>query len=83
MARGVLVVPASACFAEGMFSIFGRIANWQCDGFQFSNISDLTIYKAKLSLHELAPDLNVKMWKAFRYPNYLVRSPRNGNRTDT
>ena len=56
MARDVLAVPASGCSVERMFSISGRIANWQRARLQDSTISDLMMYKATLSLHELAPE---------------------------
>ena len=55
MARDVLAVPASGCSVERLFSISGRIANWQRARLQDSTISDSVIYKAALDLIGLPP----------------------------
>lgn len=55
MARDVLAVPASGCSVERLFSISGRIANWQRARLQDSTISDSVMYKAALGLNELPP----------------------------
>src|SRR5271167_1424167 len=44
MARDTLVVPASGCSVERMFSVSGRIATWQRSRLRDSTISDLMMY---------------------------------------
>jgi hypothetical protein len=45
MARAELVVPASDCTIEQMFSISGRIVTWQRNRLNVKTISDTMIYR--------------------------------------
>ena len=57
MARDSLTVPASGCSVEWMFSISGRMANWQKSRRRDSTTLDLMMYKAAMNLRDVLPEV--------------------------
>src|SRR5579859_3273603 len=57
MVRDTLAVPASGCSVERMFSVSGRVANWERSRLHDKTIGDIMMYKSALTLKDAVGEL--------------------------